>query len=123
LADGPRRRMLEARLADLLADAGLLRAAAPVADACIDRMADDEVAALGAFVAAGLVRTLSGRCRDTLQLCDLAFPVALRHLDEVPAGVGWIAMQRMLALYTDGDLVATTEIVAAVDSMVVDDPD
>ena len=120
---GPRRRMLEARVADLLADSGLFRAAAPLADARIKGIADDEVAALCAFVAEGLIRMFCGRCRDTLELCDLMLPVALRHREEVPAGLGWIAAQRMLALYVVGDLAAASEFGGALEVLVADDPD
>ena len=85
-----RRNLLEARVADLLADCGHFRDVAPLAEARITAMADDEVAALCSFVAEGLIRTLSGRCLDTLDLCDLMVPVAMQHVDEIPAGIGWI---------------------------------
>jgi DNA-binding CsgD family transcriptional regulator len=123
LAAGPRRRMLEARIADLLADCGHFRAAAPLAHARIEAVEEDEVAALCSFVAEGLIRTLSGRCRDTIDLCDAMFPVALRHLADIPAGLGWIAAQRMLALYTLGELAAAAEFGTAIEALVVDEPD
>ncbi len=120
---GPRRNLLEARVADLLADCGHFRDAAPLAEARITAMADDEVAALCSFVAEGLIRTLSGRCLDTLDLCDLMVPVAMQHVDDIPAGIGWIAAQRMLALYALGDLDQAEEFGRAIETLVVDDPD
>lgn len=54
---------------------------------------------------------------------DAMVPVALRHLDAVPAGLGWIAAQRMLALYFLGELDEAADFSAAVESMVLDDPD
>jgi len=50
-------------------------------------------------------------------------PVALEHLDEVPQAIGWVAAQRMLGLYTAGDLAEADEFAAAIEAMIVDDPD
>ena len=123
MPDGRPRWALEARLAFVLSDCGRLRAATPLAEARLAAVAEDEVAALSALTAFATVRTLGGRGRDALEACDAMVPIALAHLDALPAALGWIAAQRMLALYTLGDLDGAAEFSAAVETMVVDDPD
>ena len=123
MPDGRPRWALEARLAFVLSDCGRLRAAAPLAEARLAAVAEDEVAALSALTAFATVRTLSGRGRDALETLDAMVPIALAHLDAIPAGLGWIAAQRMLAQYLLGELEAAAEFSAAVETMVADDPD
>lgn len=123
MPDGRPRAALEARLAFVLSDCGRLQAAAPLAEARMAERDTDEVAALLALTAYTLVRSLSGRTRDALETCDEMLPVALRHLDEVPIALGWIAAQRMLALYLLGDLPAVDEFSSFVEAMVEDEAD
>lgn len=122
-ADDRWRGALEAHLSFLLADCGRLAAARPLAEARLAAVDEDEPAALTALVACALGRTVSGRCLDTLELCERMTPVALRHLDERPEALGWIASAQMLATYTRGELFAATELTRAMEVLIGDDED
>ena len=119
----PPRWRLEAHLSFLLADCGRIRAAAPLAEARLDRPEEDEPAALIALVAGGIVRTLGGRCQDTLELCEAMTPMALRHLDDVPEAIGWVAAAQMFATYVRGELHDADALAATLEQLVVDHPD
>lgn len=123
MPDGPTRSALEARIAFVLSDRGRLRAAEPLAEARIAERDQDEVSALSALTAYTLIRTMSGRGRDSLEALDAMVPVALTHADTLPDALGWIAAQRMLALYFLGELAEAEVFAAAVDGMIVDDHD
>ena len=123
LPDGPTRAALEGRIAFVLSDRGRLRAAEPLAEARMAQRDVDEVSALSALTAYTLIHTMSGRGRDSLEALDAMVPVALAHGDALPDALGWIAAQRMLALYFLGDLAEAEDFAAAVDSMIVDDHD
>ncbi|MGN6696380.1 MAG: hypothetical protein ACTHN0_19535, partial [Aquihabitans sp.] len=124
MADDRSRWKLEAHLSFLLADCGRLAAAAPLAEARLANIDQDEVAALTAFVACGLIRTTSGRCLDTLALCDQMMPVALRHLEERPEAIGWIIAAQMLANYVRGDFPAALELIEGMQLLIADgEPD
>jgi DNA-binding CsgD family transcriptional regulator/tetratricopeptide (TPR) repeat protein len=123
MAAGPARWALEAHLSFLLADCGRLRAAAPLAEPRLSRWEEDEPSALTALVAGGVVRTLGGRCEDTLALCEEMTPVALRHLDDRPEALGWIAAAQMLATYVRGDLHAAAELGEVLEEMATALPD
>lgn len=123
MPDGRARWALEARLAFVLSDRGRLRAAAPLADARLAGVDEDEVSALGAVTAYAMIRTLSGRAREALDALDAMVPVAMRHVDDVPAGIGWIAAQRMLALYFLGELAECAAFAGTVEAFVIDDAD
>jgi DNA-binding CsgD family transcriptional regulator len=120
MADDHARWKLEAYLAFLLADCGRLAAAAPLAEARLAEIDQDEVSALTAFVAGGLIRTYSGRCLDTLALCNQMMPVALRHLEDRPEAIGWIVAAQMLANYVRGDFPAALELIEGMQSLIAE---
>ena len=113
MADDRSRWALEARLSFLRADCGRLVAATPLAEARLANVADDEPSALTALVACGLIRTKAGRCQDTLDLCEQLMPVALRHVDDLPEALGWIAAAQLLATYVRGNLVEAQAALAS----------
>lgn len=123
MPEGGPRWTLEGRLAFMLSDRGRLRAAAPLADARMEGIVDDEVSALAALTAFTMVRTVAGRGREALDACDALVPVAMAHADDMPDALGWIAAQRMLALYFLGEIAELDSFSAMVDAMVADDPD
>lgn len=123
MADDRARWALEAHLSFLLADCGRLVAAAPLAEARLANVDDDEPSALTAFVACALIRTTAGRCLDTLELCEAMTPIAFRHLDDRPEALGWIAAAQMLATYVRGDLDAAAELYRTLGLLVADTPD
>ncbi|HWJ98981.1 MAG TPA: helix-turn-helix transcriptional regulator [Acidimicrobiales bacterium] len=123
MADDRSRWRLEAHLSFLLADCGRLAAASPLAEARLANIDQDEVSALSAFVACGLIRTYSGRCQDTLDLCERMMPIALRHLDERPEAISWIVAAQMLATYVRGDFGATLQLIEGMQLLTADEPD
>jgi DNA-binding CsgD family transcriptional regulator len=123
MPDGKHRWALEARLAFVLSDCGRLRAAAPLAEARMAAIAEDERSALGAFTAHATVLSFSGRGKDALVACETMLPVALNHLDDVPVALGWIVAQRMLAHHLLGEIDEWREVSAFVETTVLDDSD
>ena len=123
MADDRSRWRLEAHLSFLLADCGRLSAAAPLAEARLANIEQDEVSALTAFVACGLIRTNSGRCLDTLALCEQMTPVALRHLDDRPEALSWIVAAQMLANYVRGDFDAARQFIEDMQLLTAEESD
>jgi DNA-binding NarL/FixJ family response regulator len=123
MADDRSRWALEGRLSFLLADCGRLTAARPLAEARMANVAEDEPSALTAFVAWALIDNLAGRCQDTLDLCETMMPIALRHLDELPEAVAWIAAAQLRGTYSRGNLRETTELCEALEVLIGDDRD
>ncbi|MEZ5141034.1 MAG: helix-turn-helix transcriptional regulator [Acidimicrobiales bacterium] len=123
MPDGRTRSALEGRIAFVLSDRGRLRAAEPLAEARMAERDEDEVSALSALTAYTLIHTMSGRGRDSLEVCDSMVPAALAHADALPQALGWIAAQRMLALYFLGELAEAEAFSAAIDAMLVEDDD
>lgn len=123
MADDRWRWELEAHLTFLLADCGRMAAARPLAEARLANVEVDAPSALTAFVPSALIRTFSGRCHDTLALCEAMMPVAFAAVDARPEALGWVAAAQMLATYVDGDLPAAEELCRAFEALVADDPD